>query len=75
MTPSGNNCGINNELLILKETGCYADFTFPSAPHPTQPSTINSIYYAKDDPLAPNSHNTGGVHAKVKQKPWGATYF
>jgi len=68
--PSGNNCGINNELLILKETGCYADFTFPSAPHPTQPSTINSIYYAKDDPLAPNSHNTG-VHAKVKQKPWG----
>lgn len=68
--PTGDNCGINNELLILKETGCYADFTFPSAPHPTQPSTINSIYYAKDDPSAPNSHNTG-VTAKVKQKPWG----
>lgn len=68
--PTGDNCGINNELIILKETGCYADFTFPSAPHATQPSTINSIYYAKDDPLAPNSHNTG-VTSKVKQKPWG----
>ena len=68
--PSGDNCGINNELIILKETGCYADFTFPSAPHPTQPATINSIYYAKDDPDAPNSHNKG-VSAKVKQKPWG----
>jgi hypothetical protein len=68
--PTGDNCGINNELIILKETGCYADFTFPSAPHATQPSTINSIYYAKDDPNSPNSHNTG-VTAKVKHKPWG----
>ena len=68
--PTGNNCGINNELLILKETGCYADFTFPSAPHPTQPSTINSIYYAKDDPEAPNSHDKGKP-ARVGGKPWG----
>jgi hypothetical protein len=57
--PSGHNCGINNELEVLRDTGCYADFTFPSAPHPTQPDKINSIYYAKDDPDLPKSHNTG----------------
>jgi hypothetical protein len=68
--PSGHNCGINDELIILRETGCYADFTFPSAPHPTQPDTINSIYYAKDDPNKPKSHNTG-ITCKVGGKPWG----
>ena len=25
-------CGVNNELDILRETGCYVDMTFPSAP-------------------------------------------
>ena len=43
--PDGRWCGVDNELQILRETGCYADFTFPSAPSPTQPRTINSIYY------------------------------
>jgi len=55
----GKLCGVNDELIVLKETGCYADFTYPSAPHATQPKTINSIYYAKDDPVKPKSHNTG----------------
>lgn len=54
----GKWCGVNNELEILKETGCYADFTLPSAPSETQTSKINSIYYAKDTP-EPKSHNTG----------------
>ena len=48
--PDGRWCGVNNELDVLRETGCYADFTFPSAPSPTQPRKINSIYYAVDDP-------------------------
>lgn len=56
--PSGRNCGVNNELSVLAATGCYADFTMPSAPHPTQTRTINSIYYAKDTP-APKSHDRG----------------
>src|SRR5438132_607974 len=34
--PDGRWCGVNNELEILRATGCYADFTMPSAPHPTQ---------------------------------------
>jgi hypothetical protein len=68
--PNGEWCGVNDELLVLKNTGCYADLTFPSAPSPTQPSTINSIYYVKDDPLKPKSHDKG-VDVKVGGKPWG----
>lgn len=57
--PDGRFCGVNNELIVLKETGCYADFTLPSAPSVTQTAKINSIYYAKDHPRKPFSHNTG----------------
>jgi hypothetical protein len=57
--PDGRRCGVNNELEILRETGCYADFTMPSAPDPTQTRTINSIYYAVDDPIRPKSHDLG----------------
>jgi len=31
-------------MKILAETGCYADFTLPSAPHQTQISKINRLY-------------------------------
>ena len=55
----GRFCGVNNELVVLRETGCYADFTLPSAPSETQTSTINRIYYATDDPFRPKSHDTG----------------
>jgi hypothetical protein len=57
--PDGRLCGVNNELDILCGTGCFADMTFPSAPSPTQTSTINSIYYAVDDPQQPKSHDRG----------------
>ena len=36
--PGGKHCGVNNELDVLRETGCYADFTLPSAPSPAQTS-------------------------------------
>lgn len=52
-------CGVSNELSILKETGCYADFTLPSAPSQAQTRTVNSIYYATDDPDRPKSHDRG----------------
>lgn len=55
----GRMCGVNNELDVLRETGCYADFTLPSAPSETQTKKINSIYWAVDDPNKPKSHNTG----------------
>lgn len=68
--PDGVCCGVNNELIVLREEGCYADFTFPAAPDPCQTSTINKIYYAKDDPAQPKSHDTG-VRVKVGGQPWG----
>ena len=57
--PDGRWCGINNELDILRETGCYADFTMPSCPSSTQTRKINSIYYAVDDACKPKSHDWG----------------
>lgn len=57
--PEGRWCGVNDEITILKETGCYGDFTLPSSPGEAQTKKINSIYYAVDDPARPNSHNTG----------------
>lgn len=62
--PDGRNCGVSNELGILRRKGCYADFTQPSAPHPTQTRTINSIYYAEDTP-EPNSHDSGTLVQKL----------
>lgn len=55
----GRWCGVNNEIDVLQETGCYADFTLPSAPSETQTRKINSIYWAVDDPNRPKSHNWG----------------
>lgn len=66
----GHACGVDNELIVLREEGCYADFTFPAAPDPCQPPTINSIYYAKDDPHAPRSHDHGR-RVKVGAPAWG----
>jgi hypothetical protein len=54
--PGGRLCGVNNEIEILLETGCYADFTYPSAPDVTQPAIINSIYDAGDRPGEIASH-------------------
>ena len=57
--PGGEFCGLNNELTLLRDLGCYADFTLPSAPSAAQTRTINSIYWACDDPGRPKSHDTG----------------
>jgi hypothetical protein len=57
--PDGSWCGVNDELDVLRETGCYADFTYPSAPDPTQPPLINTIYYARTLPGRPRSHEVG----------------
>mgnify|MGYP000040490878 CR=1 FL=1 len=59
--PEGMHCGINDELKILNELGCYVDMTLPSAPGPTQTSTINSIYMAHDDLEKPKSHDKGDI--------------
>jgi hypothetical protein len=66
--PQGRWCGVNDELTILRETGCYADFTMPSAPAFCQTTTVNTIYYAEDDPARPKSHDRGWP-ARVGKSP------
>ncbi len=39
----GRFCGVDDEMQILADTGCYADFTLP-APSSAQINKINSIY-------------------------------
>jgi hypothetical protein len=57
--PDGSKCGLNNEITLLRELGCYADFTMPSAGSPTQARTVNTIYWAIDDPEKPKSYDSG----------------
>lgn len=41
----GRFCGVDSEMKILSETGCYADLTMPSGFwHPAQTAKINSVY-------------------------------
>ncbi len=40
----GRWCGVDDELAILSEAGCYADFTLPSAPASSQVAKINALY-------------------------------
>lgn len=59
-------CGINNEISILKDCGCYADFTFPSLGE-AQPLLMNRFFYAKDDPRRPKSYDYGAEVAVNKE--------
>jgi hypothetical protein len=55
-------CGANRELDLLKDLGCFGDFTFPSLWDRAQPAVINSIYEAIDDDR-PKSYNSGNALA------------
>ena len=52
-------CGVNDELTVLRNTGCYADFSLPTVPCISQSRKVNAIYYATDDPRQPKSFDTG----------------
>jgi hypothetical protein len=60
----GRYCGVDSELDILFQTGCYADFTFPSAPDETQPAIVNQIYWPQGDLTRARAHEAG-VRARV----------
>jgi len=51
-------CGVNRELAMLRELGCFADFTFPSLWQVSQPPFVNNIYEAIDDDR-PKSYDQG----------------
>ena len=56
--PDGKWCGVDNELDVLIKTQCKYDMTMPSAPSDTQTSTINKVYYAKNQGTC-KSHDKG----------------
>jgi hypothetical protein len=45
----GTFCGVDDEIPLLFDTGCYADFTFPSDPEESQPNIVNQIYWPTGD--------------------------
>lgn len=57
--PDGKACGVDNELQVLWDTGCYADFTFPSIPDVTQPNIVNQIYWPVGDLSRARSYEQG----------------
>ena len=65
----GRFCGVNGELSILAEHGCWGDFTMPSG-NECQTRKINSIYYAIDSRDRSMSHNWGrDARVGVKDPP------
>ncbi len=57
--PDGLKCGVTGELQLLRDLGCYADFTMPSLPSPTQSRIVNQIYWTTGDPTKPRGFDTG----------------
>ena len=47
--PDGMCCGLNGEIALLRDLGCYADFTMPSLPSPTQGRVVNQIYWCTNN--------------------------
>ncbi len=62
-------CGVDNEMEILAETGCYADFTMPGAAfHPAQIAKVNSLYEC-GLPLAGRAPHRRGRNLQVGRQP------
>jgi hypothetical protein len=65
----GRFCGVDSEMKILAETGCYADFTFPTSPfHPAQIARINSLYECAL-PLEQTAPQRKGTDLQAGRKP------
>jgi hypothetical protein len=57
--PDGRWCGIDDELPLLWERGCYADYTYPSAPDPCQSDMVDLIYWPTGDLARRRSYDRG----------------
>jgi len=66
---NGHFCGVDSEMEILAETGCYADLTLPTATfHPAQTRKINSLYECTQ-PLAKRGAHRSGRDLKRGRPP------
>jgi hypothetical protein len=66
--PDGRWCGVDAELAVLRDTGCYADFTMPAAPSPAQTRAVNEIYYADTAHPGRRAHDRG-TRAAAGRRP------
>jgi hypothetical protein len=57
--PDGRWCGVDDELTLLHEMGCYADYTFPSAPDPCQSDMVDLIYWPTGDLNRKRAYDAG----------------
>lgn len=55
----GRFCGVDSEMQILADTGCYADFTLPSVPFQSQVPRINAIYNCGNSLTQAKPHRSG----------------
>ena len=64
--PDGRWCGVGGEIALLRDLGCYADFTMPSAPSPTQGRVVNQIYWCTANRDGRPRSFDSGVRATVR---------
>ena len=65
----GLACGVDSEMQVLAETGCYVDMTFPTGPfHRSQTAKINSLYECTP-PLEHREAHRNGPDLKVGRPP------
>ena len=65
----GRFCGVDSEMKVLAETGCYADFTLPTGVlHPAQTAKINSLYECAL-PLEQAAPHTQGTDLSTGHQP------
>ncbi|MGA3160850.1 MAG: hypothetical protein ABSC77_06495 [Terracidiphilus sp.] len=63
--PDGKFCGLNGEIALLRDLGCYADFTMPSLPSATQGRIVNQIYWCTNNPGNRPKSFDHGIEASV----------
>jgi hypothetical protein len=64
----GRWCGVDAEIPLLFDSGCYADFTFPSAPDECQPGIVNQIYWPEGDLRKARAYRRGAPAAVGRVK-------
>jgi hypothetical protein len=63
--PDGKWCGLNGEIALLRDLGCYADFTMPSSPSPAQGRVVNQIYWCTSNADGTPRSFDRGIEATV----------
>jgi len=68
--PDGLFCGVDDELSVLVETGCYADMTLPCVPSPCQGRVVNTVFYARSREGHGRGYDRGrAVHVGSAREP------